>query len=279
MHTLTKKKQVPILMYHSISQNAAPKFKEFAVSRRLFADQMAYLYQQAYTPITVTQFVTMRSQGNTELPDRPVVITFDDGFADFYLEALPILEQYGFLATLYVTTAFVNGTSLWLKREGETERQMLKWDQLREISARGIECGAHSHTHPQLDILPQDMVQEEIMQSKRVLEHHLDREVLSFSYPFGYYTPTIRRQVQEIGYTSACAVKHTMSSKMTDPFALARLMVRANTSVDAFAALLAGRSSSIVTTMYMRTRTPVWQFARCSFALIRRYPQGGLPTQ
>jgi peptidoglycan/xylan/chitin deacetylase (PgdA/CDA1 family) len=102
---------------------------------------MAYLHRHAYTSMTVTQFVALAKR-ETEFPKRPVVLTFDDGFADFYLAALPVLGRCGFPATLYVATAFVNETSRWLDREGEAGRPMLNWQQLREISARGIECGA-----------------------------------------------------------------------------------------------------------------------------------------
>lgn len=268
---------IPILMYHSISDHASRKFKQFTVSPKVFADHMAYLHQHRYTPMTVTQFVAARSQNGAKLPERPVVLTFDDGFADFYTEALPVLRQYGFPATLYVTTGFINGTSRWLQREGEAHRLILTWDQLSEISANGIECGGHSHSHPQLDTLAPAEAAREIVQSKMILEDHLGQCVFSFAYPFGYYTASVRHQVQEAGYRSACAVKHAMSSEMTDPFALARLMVRSDTDVDALAALLDDRNSLTITTIYSRARTPLWGLARRSSALMtRRLQERGL---
>src|SRR6266571_2544993 len=217
------KKKVPILMYHSISRYATPKFKQFIVSPALFAEQMAYLHQHRYTPITATQFVKARAHGasvSSALPERPVVLTFDDGFADFFTEALPILQQYGFTATLYVLTAFIDGTSRWLQGEGEATRPMLTWDQLAEISKSCIEIGAHSHSHRQLDTVLCGAAREEIVQCKRLLEYHLGREVSTFAYPFGYHSATLRRQVREAGYTSACTVKDEMSSETTNPFAL-----------------------------------------------------------
>jgi peptidoglycan/xylan/chitin deacetylase (PgdA/CDA1 family) len=247
----------------------------------MFTDQMAYLHQQSYTPITVTQFVHAQSQESSVLPERPVVLTFDDGFADFFTEALPVLQKYGFSATLYVTTAFINGTSRWLQHEGETNRPMLTWKQLTEISACGIECAAHSHNHPQLDTLSRSKAHDEIVRSKKVLEDHLGEKVSSFAYPFGYHTATLRWLVRMAGYTSACAVKHKMSSEATNPFALARLIVRPDTTLGAFAALLTGCSSSATTalyTMYARARTPVWQLVRRSSTSVGRYLQGGLLT-
>ncbi len=251
---------VPILMYHSISEQASQRFKQFTVHPRHFAEHMAYLKQQAYTPMTVTEFAQAVA-ARTNLPERPVVLTFDDGFADFYTNALPLLRHYNFPATLYVPTAYVNGTSYWLQHEEETSRPMLNWDQLLEISASGIECGAHSHSHAQLDTLPLALARQEIVQSKEVLEQHLGRTVTSFAYPFGYYSAAIRRHVQEAGYTSACAVRHGMSSDRSNPFALARLMVGSNMSVDELHILLAGHTPA-VKTMYARARTPVWQVIR-----------------
>ncbi|HBE25681.1 MAG TPA: polysaccharide deacetylase [Ktedonobacter sp.] len=266
-------------MYHSISQHATPKFKPFAVSPVLFAEQMAYLHRHAFTPITVTQLAQALSQVGTSLPEHPVVITFDDGFADFFTDALPVLMRYNFTATLYVTTGFINGTSGWLQHEGEASRPMLTWHQLAEICAQGIECGTHSHSHPQLDTLPLSVATHEIVQSKKLIEEHLGVAVTSFAYPFGYYTAVLQKQVQAAGFTSACAVKFAMSSPSTDLFALARLMIEADTNIDDFAALLHRGSSSVFTTMYIRARTPVWQVVRRSSASVKRHLSGGILAQ
>ena len=259
-------KNIPILMYHSISCSVNRMFMQFAVSPMQFAEQMAYLHTQGYTPITVTTLVQTEIE---HLPEKPVVLTFDDGMTDFFMEALPILVRYNFPATLYVATAFVGGTCEWLRREGESSRLMMTWKQIVLAQAAGIECAAHSHTHPQLDMLSPVKARYEILTSKKMLEDHLGQCVTSFAYPYGYYTGVTQRMVQDAGFTSACAVKHAMHRGATQPFALPRLMVQGSTCLEDFAALLSGKGgvSTKLFTMYARLRTPVWQMVRRCSAL------------
>lgn len=264
------RKRIPILMYHSIAEEAKPKFKEFTVPPALFERQMVYLSEQGYTALTVSQFTYICAHQLERLPIKPVVITFDDAFLDFYTDALPILKRYGFAATLYVPTAYVGGTSRWMEHEGEGLRPILSWEQLREIRDSGIECGTHTHSHPQLDLLPLAQAKKEITQSKRILEEHLGETVSSFAYPYGYHTSAVKQLVREVGYTSACAVKNALSTPATDPFALARVLVDPDTDVDAFAALLAGHNRRITFAAYTRPLVPAWRLVRFCSTLARK---------
>lgn len=259
-------------MYHSISEHATSRYRPLAVVPALFAEHMAYLSLHHYVPITVSQFMDFRA-GIVPLPERPVILTFDDGFGDFFTEALPVLRHYGFTATLYVATAFVNSTSRWLESEGEGMRPMLTWQQLSQISTAGIECGGHSHHHPQLDTLPLSRACDEIKRCKYLLERHLGCEVASFAYPYGYHSPAIKQLVREAGYTSACAVKYEMCAATTDPFSLTRLMVKASTGTDALGALLSTDYPSLFTRAYKGARVPVWRTLRCCLTSRRQYPR------
>ena len=252
---------VPILLYHSVAERGAPRYRKWAVRPDMFIAQMRYLHENGYTPITVTQFVTAISELPGRLPKRPVVLTFDDGFADFYSDALPILINYGFVATLYLATGFIGQTSRWLSREGEGLRPMLTWQQVAELSACGIECGAHSHTHLELDTLPYIMVQDELARSKSILQERIGLPVYTFAYPHGYYTSQVRHLVQQTGYSSACAVKHAMSSTNDDMFALARIIVSRDVDLEGFAKLLAGQHLRVAPKGESR-KTKVWRSLR-----------------
>lgn len=235
------RRRVPILLYHSISAEAAPLYKPWALPPEVFAAHMACLRVEGYTPITMSEFSRARAERGVRLPVRPVVLTFDDGLADFYTGAWPVLVRYGFPATLYVVTGQVGGTSRWLQPAGEGERPLLSWPQLVEVAAAGIECGAHSQTHRRLDLLPVAEARAEIAASKTTLEQRLGRPVTSFAYPYGRYSPAVRRIVQQAGYATACAVKHGLSTTADNPFALARILIGADTTVAALADRIGGR--------------------------------------
>jgi peptidoglycan/xylan/chitin deacetylase (PgdA/CDA1 family) len=199
--------------------------------------------------------------GNFNSHPKPVVITFDDGFADFVEQALPILIKHGMQSTVYVVTRYVGGRSLWLAEEGEAERQMMTWEQITSVHQDGVEIGAHGHLHQQLDVLPTDIVFQDILESKHLIEEHLDQPINSFAYPHGYHSSSIKRLVQNAGFTSACAVKHAMSSTEDDPFSLARLIISPDVDVDKFKLLLEGQGLPVAP-YPERMQTKAWRGIR-----------------
>ena len=233
---------LPILMYHSISPAAAPRFARFAMHPQQFASQMAFLAGAGYQTMTVTEAIAAQDR-RQPLQERSVVLTFDDGFADFHTTALPILQEHRLRATLYVTTGYVGGTGRWLADCDEQHRQMIGWSQLREAAAEGVEIGAHSHTHPQLDRLDATRLASEIRRPKDLLEDQLGLTVNSFAYPFGYRDRAASRAVAAAGYDNACGVDELRARRGGNRFALPRLTVDAGTSVDQLRQLLLVRPS------------------------------------
>jgi len=249
---------IPILMYHSVSNKVAPRFSKFAVTPQSFEAQLAYLQQSGYHSLTVSQMLQQVDTSATPEP-KPVLLTFDDGFADFYEAAFPLLKKYNMVATLYIVTGAVGGTSHWLASEGEGQRPIVTWKQVRDLAANGVECGAHTHTHPPLDRLPRASARDEISRSKQALEDHLGQGVNSFAYPFGYFDDAVQEMVQSTGYLSACAVNYRMSSCHDDRFALSRYIVAGGLGLDAFAAILKGGFHIQINS---RIRAEVWRIVR-----------------
>jgi len=236
---------VPILLYHSVSEHVAQGFKTWSLSPEIFARHIQHMRDQGYTPLTVSQFVAGLSYPEARALYKPVVITFDDGLDDFFENALPVLKRFDFNATLYITSGFVGRTSKWLVQEGEGDRPMLSWEKIREIDNCGIECGSHTLTHPQLDVIRHEDARREISQSKQFLEKHLGKPVESFAYPHGYHSADIRQMVIQAGYSSACAVMHAMSSPKDDRYALARIIIKSDTDEQTLDRLLEGKGLRI----------------------------------
>jgi peptidoglycan/xylan/chitin deacetylase (PgdA/CDA1 family) len=256
----TPPQRVPILLYHSISAEATAAYRPFAIAPAVFAAQMSHLSENGHTPLTVSQWMAFRRSG-TAPPRQPVLITFDDAFRDVYTEALPVLQEYGFRATLYVVSGYVGATSAWLRGIGEGDRPLLSWREICECQAAGIECGAHSETHPELDAIPPALARDEIAQSKETIEDSLSTEVRTFAYPHGYHDRIVCAFVAEAGYESACAVKNAMSSADDDPYALARITVTADIDLSRFARIV--RCEGVASARQReRVQTRVWRAAR-----------------
>ena len=262
--------KIPILLYHSVAQDVAPQYQRWALSPETFTTQIEILHDQSYTPITASQLVSAILGVNPSLPDRPVVITFDDGLADFYANALPVLLQYRYPATLFIATAYIGGTSLWLYKERVSNYAMLTWEQISEIASSGVEIGSHGHSHNQLDTLPLHLARDEIVRSRAILEDHLGRPVDSFAYPYGYHSTAIRELLPQAGYQAAFAVKHAISSLADDRYALARIIITAEISNNRFSQLLNGdglRTAPIEE----KLQTKAWRAVRRTSTVFKRW--------
>jgi peptidoglycan/xylan/chitin deacetylase (PgdA/CDA1 family) len=217
---------IPILLYHSVGGDTSGLLAPYTTSPADFRDQMGWIADEGYTTLTVPEYASMLL-GHQRLPERPLLITFDDGLADFLDNALPVLGLYGHACTMFVTT----GVTWHARPRALGGRRALSWSQVAALPGNGVEVGAHSHDHLQLDLLPAPRVASQLRVCKDQLEQHLQGEVASFAYPHGYNRAMTRLLVQQTGFSSACAVKNQLSHRDDDQWALARIMLTANQSV------------------------------------------------
>lgn len=222
---------VPVLMYHSIGGA-----DRLAVRPEAFAEHMAYLKDNGFIPL---RFCELPFLDRTRPAGRPVVITFDDGYADVHENALPVLERLGFPATVFVTTGWLRDAGA--NAAGRPPGRMLTWTQTRELTEAGVEVGAHGHSHTQLDQLATETLREELYRSRTLLQDRLGRDVPTMAYPYGYSSARVRRAARACGYSAACVVANALMTERHDAFAVPRLTVRAGTSLDGFGRALRGR--------------------------------------
>ncbi len=254
---------VPILMYHSITDRPNDETRPHAVRPSDFDEQLAFLKERAFTPLTFGSLIALLDGGDP-LPERPVVLTFDDGYADFMDQALPRLERYGMPATVFLTSG-------WLDDAGDDAAGrpldlMLTWSQAREAVACGIEVAGHSHSHPQLDQLPTERLRQELRRNKALLEDRLGRPVTTMAYPYGYSSARVRREVRDAGYRAACAVGNAIATARHDMLALPRLTIGHNTTMHKFRRAVEGRD---VPRIYLKERV-----LTKGYAMVRRTRYG-----
>jgi peptidoglycan/xylan/chitin deacetylase (PgdA/CDA1 family) len=229
---------MPILMYHSVTESPPRATRRLSVHPEAFEGQLATLARHGFTTLTFGQ-LGAALDGGTPLPERSVVLTFDDGYADFHQHALPRLDSRGLTATVFVTTGWLDDAGD--QAAGEPLDRMLSWSQVREVAEAGIEIGAHSHSHPQLDQISGPALREELHHSKALLENGIGGPVHSLAYPFGYSSPRVRTEVASSGYRYAAAVGNSLGGRRPDRLALPRLTVRRSTGPEAFERIIFGR--------------------------------------
>lgn len=252
---------VPILLYHSVGATTSPGYAPWCVDPGLFDEQLDVVTGLGFTTLSVSDFVDRRTDGT--LPEKPCVVTFDDGRADFLHGAMPALDRHGVVVTMYMVSGLVGGTSNWLPMPDEREQPMLGWNDLRTIGEAGIEIGAHSDTHIELDVARSRRLVAEVTDSRSRLSDGLGTAVRSFAYPHGYHSRRVVNAVREAGYDSAVAVKDRWSHDNDDRFALARMFVWGSTSAEGLRETLSAPPTSRPSdTPPQRVLSRGWRYTR-----------------
>ena len=226
-------------MYHQVSPKPTAAFARYTVTVKAFAAQMRWLAVARYTPLTMASLVaTWRDQ--RALPRRPVVITFDDGFRDCMDHAVPILREHGFSAVFFLVAGLMGRTSRWMLRTSGIEFPLMDWASARTLESQGIECAAHSMTHPALADQPASVSRAELVECRQVLEDRLGREVRHLAYPFGSVSPGVRALAAEAGYVAACTTEKGLATEGDHRLSLPRVPVYGHDSLLDFVCRLRG---------------------------------------
>lgn len=216
-------------MYHYIRPMPGPNDpvgQDLTVTPRRFAQQLAYLVSHGYHTITLEDLSLARAH-KYALPRHPVVLTFDDGYEDFYTTAWPLLRRYYFRATIFVITGFVG------------RHNYLTWREIKQLDSTGmVEIGSHTVDHLDLTTLSLPAARYQLVQSRRELANKLRHPVDSFSYPGGKFNSQVVELVREAGYRSAVTTLYGWATSQVDPLALPRVRIHGSTTLAEFAHLL-----------------------------------------
>ena len=203
----------PILEYHSITDNPDPRAEVYSVPPAEFSAQLDYLKENGYTTITLNDYMKTRRFGDP-FPEKPIILTFDDSYENNYTEMLPILEAHGMTAVIYVI-------SNYLGKPG-----YMTFEQVQDMQRRGLEIGLHSADHLPLTTLGDDFLDNQIRQSKILLEWSGLDAIGSFSYPNGIYNEKIIEMLKAENYLTAVTGEVGLNNFEINPYKLRRVHIR-----------------------------------------------------
>ena len=192
----------PVLAYHKISPH-----KEFGLTTihpEIFEKQLQRIQKSGFITITFLDLLT-----NPELPDKPIIITFDDGYESLYQYALPILKNYGFKAVIYVLSDYIGKINNWEAYKIQRRYRHLNIDQIQKLVASGFEIGSHGKSHSYLPALNDYQLHQELAVSKKEISDITGRDVISFCYPYGVSNTKIEANIKKSGYHWHCSGKIT----------------------------------------------------------------------
>ncbi len=208
-------------MFHSVTKDPIRSQNSAHVEKREFAQYMGYLERNGYNPISCVEWIAIRARAKAS-PTKPVVLTFDDGYAEMFENAHPMLNARGWGYTVFLVAERVGKTSDW---EGGGNEALLSWEQIRQMQAAGVDFGAHSLTHPSLPKIAPEGAKREVQESKKALEDALGAPIRSFAYPYGHYSKAVRAMVEEAGYELAVNTQHGRIRPSDHPLELPRVSV------------------------------------------------------
>ncbi|HEV8437241.1 MAG TPA: polysaccharide deacetylase family protein [Methylomirabilota bacterium] len=218
---------VPILCYHNLG---AENKGRLTLAASKFQEQMRYLKANGYRVVSLGEFVEFTRLGR-QLPQRSVVLTFDDGYRSFKEHAQPVLKELGFTATLFVYTDYVGAG-----------RNALSWQDLRELAAEGVDIQAHTKSHGDLRRTPGETdaqyarrMQTELVQPQELFQRYLGRRSSVIAYPYGSWDESVLGKVAEFGYVAGFSVRRQGNASFVRPFAGNRSQIYSEMTLEDFA--------------------------------------------
>ncbi len=224
------KPRVPVLLYHRVDTDTDPERRPFCVRPEAFREQMRWLAERGYQTISLEQLRNYYLH-DAEVPRKAIVITFDDGYYCNYSRAFPMLQEFGFTATIFLLAKSI-------REPGSTKEgwnRFLSWPEIFEMRQAGFEFGSHGCTHRPLTQLSLAEAGKEIGESKRILEEHLREEVKFYCYPFAQYNAEIKKLVADHGYVGACGGPPFWEGGPRDWYEIGRTEILYNDSLRHFA--------------------------------------------
>jgi len=203
--------QIRVFMYHHFGLEDT--YPSTSVSKEQFRNHLDYIKEHEYTVLPLGAALE-RLYSDKDMPAKTAAITIDDGYRSVWDNAVPLLEKYGYRATIFVSTGYVGGGGY------------MSWEQINSLEAKGFEIGNHSHAHAYFVNKPKgeiaDAFEQDLKTSHDQFQKHLGRVPDLYAYPFGEYTPEMMSVLEDHGYMAAAAQRSGIIFRGSSRFALPR---------------------------------------------------------
>lgn len=256
---------IPVLMYHHINTH---KGNMVTITPEVFEGQMEYLYRAGYRTLKIDELIAYIKGGLT-LPQKAVLVTFDDGWLDNYIYAFPTIKKYKinaavFLITNRVENASENTTripvfiptheeSKSLIKKRESHKVVLNWKLIKEMSNSGmIKFYSHTKSHAKCNDLSEKELMEELRESRDIIEKQLGSPCPYFCWPYGKYNDFAVNVAKKTGYKAIFTINHGVVETGSDPFAINRIIVK--DSVAWFKKRMAIYTNTILSSLYLNIK-------------------------
>jgi peptidoglycan/xylan/chitin deacetylase (PgdA/CDA1 family) len=227
-----QRRPICALMYHHVGAAVPSMHPGLSVSPAVFSRHMQWLADRGCRGVSASDWFASHEVGS-DVMQKPVILTFDDAYEETALNALPVVQSFGFSATVFVVTGYVGGENQWDQERGFPALKLMSRRQIVEWSARNIEFGAHSRSHPALQDVSPEVLEAEVGGSRKDLEQLLSREVVSFAYPYGKYDRAALERVQR-HFRMAFTTAEGLNDANVPPHELRRVEVRGDESAFSF---------------------------------------------
>lgn len=191
--------KIPILMYHNINDEYDVKDRTVEMSVSEFKDQMEAITKEGYESISLYQYVDYVS-GKCDLPEKPIIITFDDGYLNNYTVAFPILKEMNIKATIFIITGRMG-------MQSGVKYPHFTWEQAKEMEDSGlIDIESHTNFHNELNNISYSNVAFELRKSKYLIDKYLNKNTSFLAYPYGFYNEYVKTAAEKAGYLASVRI-------------------------------------------------------------------------
>lgn len=204
--------EIPVLLYHVVKPEPDPN-NDYQYELARFKEHMHYLHEQGYTTLTIDQYFALLDGKEEEVPEKPILITFDDNTADFVEYVMPILTSYGMTAVQFTVSG-------WIDRKNH-----MTSDQMTKIMRQGIAVENHTVSHPFLSKLNREEQYAEIAEATKQLRDLTGKTSDVFAYPYGDYNEDTMAVLEELGFRGAFIVGGGKSTPNTPRMELPRYVI------------------------------------------------------